>query len=170
MIEHRTKRLLLRLPRSGDSLALAELLNDYDVVKWLSSVPYPYTVSDAEQWVQIVSESINEESPSIQLSIFMNDALIGGVGLRYTEDGLYELGYWLAREYWGKGLALEAATELLRYVRENLASPRIVAHCAKDNAASMSVLRKLGFEVTGEVEVFCAPRDASLPSFRLSLP
>lgn len=170
MIELRTRRLLLRLPRSGDSLALAELLNDYDVVKWLSNVPYPYTVSDAEQWVQIVNESFNEESPSIQVSIFMNDALIGGVGLRCTEDGLYELGYWLAQEYWGKGLALEAATELLRYGRESLTDLRIIAHCAKDNAASMSVLRKLGFEAIGEIDIYCAPRDASLPSFRLSLP
>lgn len=170
MIELHTKRLLLRLPRSDDSPALAQLLNDYDVVKWLSNVPYPYAISDAEEWVQIVNESINDESPSIQLSIFMNDVLIGGAGLRYIEDGVHELGYWLAQEYWGKGLALEAATELLRYGRESLADLRIIAHCAKDNAASMSVLRKLGFEATGEVNVYCAPRDASLPSFRLSLP
>ena len=170
MIELRTKRLVLRLPRSDDRFALAELLNDYDVVKWLSNVPYPYEVSDAEEWVQTVNESINEESPSIQLSIFMNDALIGGVGLRSIEDGHYELGYWLAQDCWGNGIALEAATELLRYGRENLADPRIIAHCAKDNPASMSVLRKLGFEATGEVEVYCAPRDRSVPSFRLSLP
>jgi len=169
MIELTTKRLLLRLPQAADKHTLVEHLNDFDVVKWLSNIPFPYTESDAAEWIELVRLNIRDEKPSLQLSIFMDKALIGGVGLRHVDDDLYELGYWLTKSHWGQGLATEAAWELIRYGRENLTHPRIMAHCMKGNGASQSVLKKLGFIVIDEVEIYSMPRKRLMPSLELSL-
>jgi len=169
MIELKTERVVLRLPNAGDKQALVEHLNDFEVVKWLSNVPCPYAVSDAEEWIELVNLRSDEDNASSQLSIFIEDALIGGVGLRHVENDYYELGYWLARDHWGQGLALEAARALIRYGQENLTNPKIIAHCMKGNAASERVLKKLGFEVIGEVEIYSLPRNLLMPSLKLSL-
>ena len=169
MIELTTKRLFLRHPRRGDAHSLIYHLNDFDIVKWLSNVPYPYTDTDAEEWIELVRHDIQDEKPNLQLCIFSGDRLIGGVGLRHVENDVYELGYWLAKDYWGQGLALEAASELIRYGKERLPNLRIIAHCMKGNAASERVLRKLGFKVIDEVEIYSKPRNRLMPSLKLSL-
>lgn len=169
MIELETKRLVLKLPQNDNRQALVGNLNDYDVAKWLSNVPLPYTMSHATEWVRTVNAGIKDESPSFQPSIFMDEALIGGVGLRPVDKDVYELGFWLAKDYWGRGLAIEAATGLLRYGRRKLSGSRFIAHCAKENAASMSVLQKLGFRLVDEVDVYFRPRHRSTPCFRLTL-
>lgn len=169
MIELTTKRLVLRLPHRSDAHALVEHLNDFDIVKWLSNVPYPYTEAHAEEWIDLVKLNIMGEKPSFQLSIFLDDTLIGGVGLRHVENDVYELGYWLAKDHWGQGLALEAATELIRYGKEQFTDPHVIAHCMKGNAPSESVLRKLGFKVIDEAEIYSIPQNRLMPSLKLSL-
>jgi 8-oxo-dGTP diphosphatase len=170
MMELATNRLLLRLPRVSEKAALVEHLNDFDVVKWLSNIPLPYTESDAEEWIGIVNRTIKDDKPSLQPSVFMDNVLIGGVGLRHAENDRYELGYWLAKDYWGQGLALEAARELIRYGREHLTNLSIVAHCMTGNKASASVLKKLGFEVTSEVEIYSMAQARLVSGLRFSLP
>jgi len=165
MIELKTQRLVLKPPGREDKQALVEHLGDLEVVRWLSNVPHPYTLADAEDWIGIVAKSGTDEIPSFQLSVFMDDALIGGVGLRHLEDNVYELGYWLAREFWGKGIATEAVTALLRYAEQTLPDVKFVAHCMKGNLASSNVLDKLGFRVTGEAEIHSLSLGALMPCF-----
>ena len=69
----------------------------------------------------------------------------------------------------GQGLATEAARELISYGQEHLTHPRIIAHCMKGNAASQSVLKKLGFAVIDDVEIYSMPRQRLMPSLKLSL-
>ncbi len=164
-----TNRLVLRVPKIPDKRALVEHLNDYEVAKWLTNVPFPYSEADAEDWIQRVNEAIHDEGASFQLSIFKHDALIGGIGLRHSGSGRYELGYWLARAHWGGGLVLEAATELLRYAQDKLNDIEVVAHCMKGNSASARVLQKLGFEVIAEKEVFSLSRNAPVAALKLRL-
>jgi 8-oxo-dGTP diphosphatase len=165
MVELKTRRLVLRPPQLEDKQSLARRLDDWEVVKWLSNVPYPYTVSDAEAWIEL----IGTEQPNLNLSIFLQDELIGGVGLSQKEDGIYELGYWLAIEHWGKGIATEAANDLLAYGQRNLNCARIVASYLKGNTASAIVLRKLGFKEVGEGETYCISRKEQMPCVYLAL-
>ena len=55
-----------------------------------------------------------------------------------------EIGYWLAPDYWGKGLATEAAQAVMRYGRDTLGLRQIVAVAQPENKASIRVLKKLG--------------------------
>ena len=160
---------MLKPPTGADKHAIVKCIGDFDVARWLSNVPHPYTLADAEEWIGIVAESLKDEVPGFKLSIFMDDALIGGVGLNHREDNVYELGYWLAKEFWGRGIATEAATGLLQHSRQTLPDAKFVAHCMKGNPASARVLEKLGFRVTGEVEIESLSLGGPTPCFELEL-
>ena len=79
----------------------------------------------------------------------MNNKLIGGVGLDLHNDNYYELGYWLGKDYWGKGYATESSKYLLKYALEKLDSPKIKSGYFIDNLPSGNVLKKLGFKEVG---------------------
>ena len=144
MIEIKTDRLILKKPKSKqDILSIVSQIGDWEVVKWLAMVPYPYTYNDCESYLK---ESNNNE---LALNIFLDNQLIGGVGLHLHNDNYYELGYWLGKDYWGKGYATESSKYLLEYALGKLDSPKIKSGYFIDNIPSGNVLKKLGFKEIG---------------------
>ena len=77
-------------------------------------------------------------------------SLVGGCGISPDPEGQLEMGYWIARPYWGLGFATEAGRQLIRIARA-MHMPRLAAGHFTDNPASGAVLRKLGFRPTGRV-------------------
>ena len=79
------------------------------------------------------------------------DRMIGTVGFTSidTANNTAEIGYVLHPELWGKGIAAEAAREILRFGFEVLALSRISAVCMKENAASLRVMEKCGMRYEG---------------------
>ena len=75
IIKIQTEKLVLKKLVQADKERLVSLIGDFMVSKTLSNVPYPYTLDDADEWLEIVD---NEE---FNLSIFLNNDLIGGIGL-----------------------------------------------------------------------------------------
>ena len=144
MIEIKTDRLILKKPKSKqDILSIVSQIGDWEVVKWLAMVPYPYTYNDCESYLK---ESNNNE---LALNIFLDNQLIGGVGLHLHNDNYYELGYWLGKDYWGKGYATESSKYLLEYALGKLDSLKIKSGYFIDNLPSGNVLKKLGFKEIG---------------------
>ena len=160
MIEIKTERLFLKKFSATDKNSLIALIGDSRVSETLSNVPFPYTSEDADYWLDSVKKN------ELRLSIRLNDALIGGIGLTHGDDGYCELGYWLGREYWGRGYATEASNSLLNYVRENTSLRKFRANVYKENIASSKVLQKLGFKQTGEGEVFSLSEQANISCFK----
>jgi RimJ/RimL family protein N-acetyltransferase len=80
---------------------------------------------------------------------------VAGSVLSYLDEGKPEVGYWLGREFWGKGIATQALQEFLDQV--NTTRP-IYARVAKDNLGSRRVLEKCGFAVIGEAIGFANAR------------
>jgi ribosomal-protein-alanine N-acetyltransferase len=66
--------------------------------------------------------------------------------------GEVDLGFRLARPFWGRGYATEVASAWVRLAFGELRLPRLTAFCHPDNAASLRVLRKLGMRSTGRIE------------------
>ncbi len=164
MNQIRTKRLILKKPtKKINKQLIVSQIGDWEVAKWLSGVPYPYTEERAEEWLN----NINEDD--LLFSIFINDLLIGGVGLSFEENNDYDLGFWIARDYWGKGYATEAAMGLIRFVKKELKPKKIKACHIKGNTGSSNVLRRLGFEKIGECEEFFLSRGQVMPCIRLEL-
>ena len=158
MIKIETERLVLKKLVEADKERLVSLIGDFRVSKTLSNVPYPYTRDDADEWLKIVD---NEE---FNLNIFLNDNLIGGVGLTPAEDDFYELGYWLGVEYWGQGYSTESVMQLLNYAKSNIPCEKFKANVFKENVASAKVLEKNGFKRVEDREVFSISRQENVPS------
>ncbi len=147
-----TERLALRRHVKADAPAVARLLDDWDVVKWLAQVPFPYTEKDALDW--IVQTARNwAEGREYQLGIALRSTgeLVGHIGLRMDPDSdSAELGYWLGKPHWGRGYGTEAARSMVRFGFVQLRLDRIWATCLPDNQRSLKVLGKAGLAVEGK--------------------
>jgi RimJ/RimL family protein N-acetyltransferase len=90
--------------------------------------------------------------------------LVGSCGLGRRPSGAVEMGYWIARPFWGRGIATEACLALLEIAR-TLGLPSLEGSHFMDNPASARVLEKLGFEPLGIVapRMSCA-RGAEVPA------
>lgn len=146
----RTDRLLLRPAWEEDAAALHSTIGDEGVVRNLARAPWPYRVEDARAFIGLARDPVLPD-----FLIFTrtqgSPRLIGGVGLNREDNGAVELGYWIARPYWGLGFATEAARAVIDMADHSLRLPELVAGHFLDNPASANVLYKLGFRPTGEV-------------------
>ena len=165
----RTPRLLLRPGFPEDAPALATAMSDAAIARNLAVVPWPYSLRDAEAFLASPRDPI---LPS--LLIFERGAgapqLVGSCGLGRRPSGAVEMGYWIARSHWGRGLATESCTALIDIAR-TLGLARLEASHFVDNPASARVLEKLGFESTGLIAPRrnCA-RGADVPARLMRLP
>lgn len=142
-----TERLVLRRPVAADAAAIVAIVGDIEVSRYLARVPHPYTAQDAAFFLDQIAP--NEWVWAITLRD--HDELIGMVGLT-PEEGreTAELGYWLAKPYWGQGIASEAARRIVEFGFAELGLPCITSGYFTGNPASGAVLLKLGFVEIGE--------------------
>ncbi|RVT42143.1 GNAT family N-acetyltransferase [Sphingobium algorifonticola] len=146
----RTDRLLLRPGWMEDAPALAQAINDPAVLRNLEHPPAPYRLADAEAFL---SRTQDAHLPNFLIFARTKGAprLIGVCGIHGgAEAGTLELGYWIARPYWGLGFATEAGRAVMQIARATGLSKIASGHFA-DNRASGHVLRKLGFRETGRI-------------------
>lgn len=151
----RTPRLLLRPGWKEDATALTQAIGDPAILRNLTHAPSPYGRKDAEAFLSMPHDSLHP-----RLLIFARTQgaprLVGGCGIDRAADGAPELGYWIARPYWGLGFATEATRALLSMARANGVRGLRAAHFV-DNPASGNVLRKTGFRFIGLVETRHSP-------------
>ncbi len=140
-----TERLLLRPGWIEDAPALTAAIDDREIVRNLTRVPWPYALSDAETFLAL---PVDPMRPRFLICRRDSNAIVGGIGL--SGDIEAELGYWIARDQWGRGYATEAGRAVLALADASLRLPRIRARHALDNSGSAGVLRKLGFRSTGK--------------------
>lgn len=136
--------VLLRDFIQDDIDRLVAILNDAEVTEFLSTkMPTPYTKDDASWWV-------NEGSKGgLIKAISYNDFVVGCIGVNrgefeYQRSG--EVGYWLAKEYWRKGITSIAIQKISEYVFSNTDIVRLFASVFSGNQASMQLLLKSGFK------------------------
>jgi ribosomal-protein-alanine N-acetyltransferase len=139
--------------RSSDKDALIELLNDRDIYDRTLRIPFPYTSASFEQWLAIVEQSLRDHGQPVHWAIRDESGLlIGGIGFEGVEIGKShraEVGYWLAKPYWGRGIMPAVVQRACQHVFEAWGLVKITAHVFSFNAASMRVLEKCGFEREG---------------------
>lgn len=146
----RTPRLLLRPGWMEDAPALAHAIGDPAILRNLTRAPCPYDLADAHAFLALPHDPF---LPRLLAFTRTHGAprLVGGCGVTRAADGTAELGYWIARPYWGLGFATEAARAVLGMAQANGVRAIRAAHFA-DNRASGNVLRKLGFRFAGRIE------------------
>ena len=159
----RTRSLLLRPGWPEDWSALYAEINDQQIVANLARAPWPYSAEDARAFA---ARGQDIALPHFLVTLPCDDGqrLVGCCGLGRSDRGDVELGYWIAKSYWGRGYATEAARGVIE-VAQMLGHRRLTAGHFVDNPASGAVLRKLGFRPTGAVRPrFSAGRGAEAMS------
>jgi RimJ/RimL family protein N-acetyltransferase len=90
--------------------------------------------------------SIMRDETLIARTILVGDRVVGNV-LCFGPTAGREVGYWIAREYWGAGIATHALSAFLSEIVER----SLYAHVAEHNLGSIRVLEKCGFQRSGNV-------------------
>jgi RimJ/RimL family protein N-acetyltransferase len=145
------QRLLLRPVAMADAARLAELANDFEVVKTTGGMPFPYTLADAEGFVRR-AEACDPELETFFSVDLPGEGPIGTLGFYATGELGPEVGYWLGRRHWGGGLATEMLKTAMSWVRRDWGKRCVLACHQADNSASGAVLGRAGFLYTGRVE------------------
>jgi len=130
---------------------LARNLNDKQIAKTLLTVPYPYTLRDAKQWIKKNLKELKKKQPDmLSFVIDIGGKVVGAVAFHKIETGHQaEIGYWLAKKYWGQGIMTEAVRKVTDFGFKGQGLKRIYAYVFALNQASMKVLKKAGYKLEG---------------------
>jgi [ribosomal protein S5]-alanine N-acetyltransferase len=141
-----TSRLHLRPPVEQDADAIISIAGDREVARRLARVPHPYTDAD----VRFFFDHVVPNEPTWAILWRQTSQLIGMIGLAPAPDGRSaELGYYISRDHWGRGVATEAALAITMIGFESFGYLKLTAGYHADNPASGRVLAKLGFTIVG---------------------
>lgn len=134
----RPHRVVLRPVHASDVDAL--FLHQVDVEANRMAVANPRDAASFEaHWATVLSD------PTVTArAILADDVLVGRVSC-FETDGHHAVGYWLSREHWGRGVATRALALLLQEVTIR----PLHANVARTNVASIRVLERCGFAITG---------------------
>jgi len=158
----RTPRLLLRPGFPEDAPALATAIADEAIARNLVVVPWPYSLRDAEAFLASPRDPV---LPSFLIYERTDGPpqLVGSCGLGRRPSGAVEMGYWISRPYWGRGIATEACRALIEIAR-TLGLAQLEGSHFVDNPASGRVLEKLGFEPVGIIAPRSCARGMEVPA------
>jgi ribosomal-protein-alanine N-acetyltransferase len=154
-----TKRLRLRARRPDDAEAMFPTFSDPELMTWWTRAPF----TSVEE-LRIDLERTNEGWRRWAITLAGADRAIGFVAAgEKRQGGVTEIGYILARAYWGTGLAREAvAAAITQLFAEG--QRRVFADTDPENAASNALLERLGFRreglLRGEWETHIGVRDS----------
>lgn len=142
-----TDRLILRPFTSNDLDALASIGSDPDVMHYIGDGK-PQSREQTEQRLNAIIEHHSRHGFGLWAAVDKSSGdLMGFCGLQLLDNtSEVEVGYRLAKRFWGMGLASEAAMASLRYGFEDLGLDRIVAVVHPENIASRRVIEKIGLK------------------------
>jgi RimJ/RimL family protein N-acetyltransferase len=148
-----TERLVLRELTHDDLDAYAALNADEEVTRYLGS-GRTRTRTETLAEIDYVLRMYAEHGYGLWATVLKDDgAFIGRCGLlNWHLDGRdeVEVAYGLARAYWGRGYATEAARAVREWAFAHLDAPRLISLVVPENEASKNVARKNGMRLEGE--------------------
>jgi RimJ/RimL family protein N-acetyltransferase len=149
------RRCTLRQWAKSDVLSLVRHANNLNVAKHLRDrFPHPYTRTHA---FAFLTHAAARDAPT-NFAIVVAEEAVGGIGyVRGSDVERYsaEIGYWLGEEFWGRGIATEALQMLTHYLFADEQLLRLFALPLADNAGSIRVLEKAGYEREGLLRASC---------------
>lgn len=146
-----TPRLLLRKFRRGDAAAVFAYASDPEVARY-TIWDHHRSIKTTRRFVDLVLKAYRQGQPAPWAIVLRsNDKLIGAIGLRNwaVDHSRAEVGYVLARDYWGQGYVSEALHAVLEFGFSRMSLNRIEAKCVPENLGSIRVLEKAGMQCEG---------------------
>ncbi len=162
-----TARLTLSPLTEADIDAVFEACQDAEVQRW-TPVPVPYTREDAATFVALTAEWWQTDG-EYTWSIRHDDEFCGVIGIMPDNDGIRELGFWLAKPVRGRGVLHEAANAVIDFAFHELKLVRISCAAYVGNTASLAAQQRLGFTFEGTRRLACVQRGTNLDGWFTSL-
>lgn len=144
-------RVTLRWISEDDVDGLYDVFSDPQVMRYWSSVPLANREAAVEMQQEIASGNQNETMLKWGLALRESNTVIGTTTLfnLSLDNGRAEIGYAMARAYWGKGYMSEALQALVSHAFEVMQLRRLEADVDPRNSASIRTLERLGFQREG---------------------
>ncbi len=145
---------MLSIPKTEDIPRLVELLRDKEISDNTLEIPYPYAAADGERFLRSIEKLEQQFDRPMVWAIHKEGAgLVGIVGFKPAEEQTsgIEIGYWVGKAYWNRGVATEAVNEVTRKGLEEYGFGRISMGVFASNAASCRVAEKCGYRFVARV-------------------
>lgn len=140
-----TPRLLIRPWQAADRPALARFVTDAEMMRYISAGAL-WDDAEIDAAMQRQARQLSVHGCCLGAAVAKADGQVAGLGgiQPLGETGSYEIGWWIWKDYWNRGLASEIAAAVKRHAFEVMGLPRVVAIAYPDNLASIRVMEKIG--------------------------
>jgi ribosomal-protein-alanine N-acetyltransferase len=139
-----------------DKEAYLSLMAERDISDNTLNIPFPYREEDAITWLKLKEEETSLNGRPVTFAIRNDsDRLIGSVGfdgMTIGPDESAELGYWLGKPHWGRGIMTRAVVRVCEIGFQDLGLKSIKAHVFVTNLGSQKVLKKANFQKEAYLE------------------
>jgi len=154
-----TERLILRPISESDAPDIYNNVKEYDIAKWTINIPHPYPKDGAIKFIKQTKELMKKGlSYELAIQIKSTKEVVGVISLMKVDrrHKNAEIGYWVAKKFWNRGIATEAASKVMEFGFQVLNLERIYAKCFHNNEVSRKVMEKVGMKLEGKFrhEVF----------------
>jgi RimJ/RimL family protein N-acetyltransferase len=147
--------VVLRPLKPTDIPDVVAACRDPEIVRWTTEIPEDYTEEHARSW--IASTSDGWKSGRAELAITENGDFAGAIGLVARQDWIAEIGYWIAPQFRGRGIATRALALISRWAEE-AGFARLQLTIFPGNQASARVAEKAGYAEEGLLRAYANQR------------
>jgi len=135
----------------SDAKDIVRNINNIKVSRYLSTVPFPYGIKDAKQFLsKVIPQYKMKDLTNFALGIEIDGKICGGIGLHRMQTGhKAELGYWLGEKCWGQGIMSKAVNLFVTQCFKKFKLIRIYAYVYPPNKGSKIVLENNKFKLEG---------------------
>lgn len=154
----------LRPLRKSDQGSVQAMMSEKRLAQMTAKIPHPLPSGAATDFVmQSMSEDRVEDVWAMDASRSDGAAFMGLITLQKLDQVQAEISYWVAPEFWNKGVAQAAVRAMV--VANPLGNRTLFASVFQENLASAKVVTNCGFEYLGDAESFCVARNAAVPTW-----
>src|SRR3989338_4028871 len=140
---------ILRKLKKTDTPAITKHITK-DIVRYTINIPYPYKKRNALAFITFSRKNWHQRK-AIIYGIEINNEIAGICSIEHIDNINHKatLGYWLAKEHWGKKITSQAAQKVVEIAFNILKIHRLEVEHFEENIASQKIIQKLGFQLEG---------------------
>jgi RimJ/RimL family protein N-acetyltransferase len=151
MLKLEGNNIYLRPVRPSDAKSIYRYARHREISRY-TYVPYPYRLEDSYAFLKSLRRWRKKGTSEVFGMVDKgSNQLLGLIGMHRIDrvNKRVEIGYWLGKEHWGKGITSEAVRLVVRYAFKELRLQKVVARVWHPNIASAQLLKKCGFKQEG---------------------
>ncbi len=155
MVKLTGEKIILRTLKESDYLSIHKNVNDRAIARYTLRISYPNTKKHSKEFIKETRKNLRKKTAyELGIQLKENSDIIGIMSLMNVnwQDKNAEIGYWIGKKFWRKGIAFEALNLILEFGFKKLKLKRIFAGVLHPNKKSANLLKKAGFKFEGRLK------------------